>query len=109
MKRQESKMYFTANNIIKNKITFGVTKNNNADRLDIAYGIDKNFSLGCAISITSILENNLNCKFDFHIFSNEINDDFKSNLKKLTDKYNTTISIYLVDDNNLSNLPITKN
>ncbi|WP_442899731.1 glycosyltransferase, partial [Gilliamella sp. App2-1] len=86
---------------------FGV--NDNIHQLNIAYGIDKNFFLGCAVSITSILLANPNLDFSFHIFTNYINNELEKKLEQLADKYNTNITIYLVDDNNLSNLPTTKN
>ncbi|WP_085247737.1 lipopolysaccharide 3-alpha-galactosyltransferase [Gilliamella mensalis] len=100
-------MYFNANNIIKKRIRFENSQIVNP--LNIAYGIDKNFFLGCAVSITSILLANPNLNFSFHIFTNYINDDFEKKLEQLAYRYNTDISIYLVDDNNLSNLPTTKN
>ncbi|MWP62868.1 glycosyltransferase [Gilliamella sp. Pas-s25] len=100
-------MYFNANDIIKKRIRFGI--NHNVSQLNIAYGIDKNFLLGCTVSITSILLANPNLNFSFHIFTNYINKDLEKNLTLLVNKYITNITIYLVDDNNLSNLPVTKN
>ncbi|MFQ0993602.1 glycosyltransferase [Gilliamella sp. BG2] len=100
-------MYFNANKVIKKRIGFASSHKGN--KLNIAYGIDKNFFLGCAVSITSILVANSNLNFSFHIFTNYINDDCEKKLEQLADKYNTDITIYLVDDNNLSNLPTTKN
>ncbi|MEI7365939.1 glycosyltransferase, partial [Pectobacterium parmentieri] len=41
------------------------------DTLNVAYGIDKNYAVGCGVSITSILINN-SIDFTFHVFS----DDF---------------------------------
>jgi UDP-glucose:(glucosyl)LPS alpha-1,3-glucosyltransferase len=100
-------MYFNANSIIKKSIKFGVHHNSN--QLNVAYGIDKNFFLGCAVSITSILLTNPNLSFSFHIFTNYIDDELENKLEQLSCKYNTEITTYLVDDNNLSTLPTTKN
>lgn len=100
-------MYFDASKVIKKKITIGT--NNNINQLNIAYGIDKNFFLGCAVSITSILLNNPELNFNFHIFTNSIDNDFQQKLQQLTDKYRTQITIYLVEDTHLINLPTTKN
>ncbi|MFQ1017133.1 lipopolysaccharide 3-alpha-galactosyltransferase [Gilliamella sp.] len=102
-------MYFDANKIIKKMIIFGARNNNNVNQLNIAYGIDKNFFLGCAVSITSILVANPSLNFNFHIFTNYINDDFEKKLEQLADSYKTTIAIYLVEDNGLLHLPTTKN
>ena len=102
-------MYFNASSIIKKKITIGTTSDINIKQLNIAYGIDKNFFLGCAVSITSILLTNLELNFNFHIFTNSINDDFQQKLHQLTDKYKTQITIYLVEDSYFNNLPTTLN
>jgi len=102
-------MYLDANQIIKKKITFYSNKSNNTNLLDIAYGIDKNFFLGCAVSISSILIFNPNLNFSFHIFTNYLSCDFEKNLKLLSQQYKTNITLYLVDDLSLSKLPTTKN
>lgn len=77
--------------------------------MNIAYGIDKNFFLGCIVSITSILLFNPNLSFSFHIFANYIDDSLQRRLNQLVNEYNVNITIYLVDDIYLSNLPTTKN
>lgn len=102
-------MYFNVNSIIKKKIIISSNNTNSKNQLNIAYGIDKNFSLGCCISITSILLSNQNCNFAFHIFTNFLDDDFQNKLNQLVDQNNICITIYLIDDNPLINLPTTKN
>lgn len=102
-------MYFDAISVIKKKITIGSSNDSNINQLNIAYGIDKNFFLGCAVSITSILLTNSELNFNFHIFTNSINDDFQQKLQQLTDKYKTQITIYLVEDSYFNNLPTTIN
>lgn len=101
-------MYFNESNIIKEVIIIG-TANSNNDTLHIAYGIDKNFFLGCGVSISSILITNPDYSFSFHIFTNFLNDEFQNKFKQLAENYNTCITIYLVDDNSLTDLPTTKN
>lgn len=105
---RKSAMYLDANHIIKKKITF-YNNSSNANQLDIAYGIDKNFFLGCAVSISSILIFNPNLNFSFHIFTNHLSDEFEKNLNLLARHYKTNITLYLVDDVSLSKLPTTKN
>ena len=102
-------MYLDANHIIKKKITFYSNNISNANQLNIAYGIDENFFLGCAVSISSILISNTNLEFSFHIFTNYLSCDFEKNLKLLSEQYKTNITLYLVDDLGLSELPTTKN
>ena len=102
-------MHLNADDHIIKKITFYHNNISNANQLDIAYGIDKNFFLGCAVSISSILIFNSNVNFSFHIFTNHLTGDFEKNLKLLSEKYKTNITLYLVDDVSLSKLPTTKN
>lgn len=102
-------MYLDVNHIITKKITFYNNNSNNVNQLNIAYGIDKNFFLGCAVSISSILIFNPNLNFSFHIFTNYLPKDFEKNFKLLSEEYKTNITLYLVDDLSLSELPTTKN
>lgn len=102
-------MYFNENTIIKEKIIIGSLNHIKEDNLNIAYGIDNNFTLGCVISITSILLANSASSFSFHIFTNQLDDKFQKKLKELVITYNTNVTIYLVDDSTLINLPTTKN
>ena len=102
-------MYFDAANIIKKKIVLGINPKKNDHKLDIAYGIDKNFFSGCIVSITSILLFNSNLSLSFHIFTNYIDDSLQSKLNQLVNEYNVNINIYLIDDIYLSNLPTTTN
>ena len=101
-------MHFSANHIIK-KITFYHNNSSYSNHLNIAYGIDKNFFLGCTVSISSILIFNPELNFSFHIFTNHLPCYLEKNLKLLSEKYKTNITLYLVDDINLSILPTTKN
>ena len=52
-------------------------------RLNIAYGVDKNFLFGACISVTSILENNKNVPLAFHIFSDYSDEDTCKKLNEL--------------------------
>ncbi|WP_335340456.1 glycosyltransferase, partial [Gilliamella sp. wkB171] len=63
-------MYCNTGSVIKKKLIFSASNLGKANLLNIAYGIDKNFFLGCAISITSILLTNPDNYFNFHIFTN---------------------------------------
>lgn len=76
---------------------------------NISWGIDKNYQLGAAISIASILFHNQNKDnyFTFHIISNEFEDSFIRRLKKLADQYSTVIKLYIIDPEPLYELPKT--
>ncbi|MBI0005870.1 lipopolysaccharide 1,3-galactosyltransferase [Gilliamella sp. W8126] len=101
-------MYFNANKIIKKKIEFFSNSNNNTDTLNIAYGIDRNFFLGCAVSISSILLFNSKFNFSFHVFTNSLSSEFERIMKLLNKQFNVNITIYLVDDDTFAELPTTK-
>lgn len=104
-------MYFNQDQVISNVLNYNYFDDQNDinSSFNIAYGIDKNFLFGCAISISSILLNNKNQKFQFHIFTDYLDDDFKAKFKALAQQYQTSISIYLVNCQELKKLPSTKN
>ncbi|WCG82977.1 lipopolysaccharide 3-alpha-galactosyltransferase [Pectobacterium sp. A5351] len=104
-------MYFSSQGIIKRKISFThpLTENSESDTLNIAYGIDKNFMFGCAISAASILLHNPDINFSFHIFTDSLNDDEEQKFRALSTQYNAEINIYIVDCDELKSLPSTKN
>lgn len=76
-------------------------------RLNIAYGVDKNFLFGACISVTSILENNKNVPLAFHIFSDYADEDTCKKLNELAVHYQTTISLYIINNDCFSAFPYT--
>ncbi|MEE3652206.1 MULTISPECIES: lipopolysaccharide 3-alpha-galactosyltransferase [unclassified Brenneria] len=104
-------MYFNKNDVITKKIILNKKNKNpeNNKELNIAYGIDKNFLFGCGISITSILLNNKDIDFTFHIFTDYFEDNDLIDFKKLSVDYNTKIIVYIVNCEELKDLPSTKN
>ncbi|MGQ5287800.1 glycosyltransferase family 8 protein [Pectobacterium actinidiae] len=74
--------------------------------LNVAYGIDKNYAMGCGISIVSILINN-NIDFTFHVFSDDFDDEFIEKLNILSEKFKTKIVLYKIDSEMLKTLPCT--
>ncbi|MCW2488129.1 lipopolysaccharide 1,2-glucosyltransferase [Candidatus Symbiopectobacterium sp. NZEC127] len=100
-------MYFD-NSIVKNKLAFlGAKEGNTEKALHIAYGIDKNFLFGAAVSATSAIINN-KIPITLHFFTDTIDDDDSHRFKKMAAKFNTNIYIYHIDNTPLKNLP-TKN
>lgn len=71
---------------------------------NIAYGVDKNFLLGAAISINSVLINNIDTDFNFHLFTDYIDDEYIQRFQKMITKYNSNIIIYLLDAEELKQL-----
>lgn len=103
-------MFFDKNNAVTKQINLSspdaIMPN---DGLNISYGIDRNFLYGCGISIASILKNNKNMHFSFHIFTDYFDEELECLFKDLAKQYCTKIKIYLVDCEQLKTLPSTKN
>ncbi|MEQ9900999.1 glycosyltransferase [Pectobacterium punjabense] len=76
------------------------------DTLNVAYGIDKNYAVGCGISVASILINN-NINFTFHIFSDDFDDEFIKKIDILAEKFKTKIVLYKINSEMLKTLPCT--
>lgn len=79
------------------------------DTFNISWGIDKNYQVGAAISIASILENNKqhDINFTFHIIADYLDKEYIALLTRLAEQYQTVIKIYHIDAEPLSALPKT--
>jgi len=76
--------------------TFG-DNTNDLPQLNIAYGVDKNFLFGAAVSMQSIVKYNSGIGLNFHIFCDAIDNDYLRRVALFTDKYkNVTVKIYIV-------------
>ncbi|OHT22628.1 lipopolysaccharide 3-alpha-galactosyltransferase [Providencia stuartii] len=96
--------------MIKRVISLGISDSDVSSYFHVAYGIDQNFLYGCGVSITSLLIHNQNTNFSFHVFIDDsINDDDIARFNEICTKYNTRVSIYIIDAYNLKSLPTTKN
>lgn len=104
-------MYFDKNKVISNILSYPVNQHEDKpnDSFNIAYGIDKNFLFGCMISISSVLLHNPSSSFHFHVFTDYIDQDYKEKIEALAKQYDTLITVYLVDCQELKNLPNNKN
>ncbi|GKW41733.1 lipopolysaccharide 3-alpha-galactosyltransferase [Pectobacterium parvum] len=100
-------MYFNQEKVIENKIIFSFSSEES--ELDIAYGTDKNFLYGCAISIASILLNNKDKILKFHIFTDTFEEKDNEKFCELAKLHNSNINIYIVNCLWLKNLPNDKN
>lgn len=74
-------------------------------KLDIAYGVDEKYLFASGISITSILLNNDNSAFAFHVFTDFLDFENESKFKKLAENRCADITLYLIDCTMLKNLP----
>ncbi|AMO80141.1 lipopolysaccharide 3-alpha-galactosyltransferase [Obesumbacterium proteus] len=102
-------MFFHEEQYIKDVITYiGNKPDDSSQYQNIAYGTDKNFLFGCAVSITSFLINNSELKFNFHVFTDSFSESDREKFKALAEQYKTNISIYLVNADSLKSLPENK-
>jgi lipopolysaccharide biosynthesis glycosyltransferase len=76
------------------------------NKIHILLTSDNNYAQYLAVTIISVLENNSQAEnLIFHIIENGINQENKEKILSLKNKYNTNISIYNLDNNNLEDLP----
>lgn len=94
------------NEFIKEIYSFGVeNEKNNYPELNISYGIDKNFLYGAGVSISSVLLNNQDINFVFHVFTDYIDDEYLNTFKNTAEQFDTSIKIYLIDPHYFIDLP----
>ncbi|MEB0010617.1 glycosyltransferase [Glaciimonas sp. Cout2] len=77
----------------------------NVDRatIHIAFGVDANYFRGMGVNIVSIIKNNPNLIFVFHVFAFSITKDIECRLKKLENNYNVLINVNILNKQILSN------
>ncbi|MBT0728297.1 hypothetical protein HGT73_13135 [Rosenbergiella australiborealis] len=97
---------FFGRELIKNKIEFSSLKSE--EELNIAYGADNKFILGAGVSIESVIINNENKKFKFHLFTDDISSENIEKISQICKKYETAIDIYNVNAELIRTLPTNK-
>lgn len=70
---------------------------NQGEPFHIAFGVDAPYFRYMAVTITSVVENNPDMTFVFHVFTFSATDDHRSKLQQLEEKYGTSIRIHLID------------
>ena len=98
-------MKFDSKKAIKEIIEFTHSDSGKPAQLNVAWGVDKNFMFGAAISMSSILHNNKDQDIHLHLFTDFIDDDYKRRADLLAKQYSVNISIYIMDANGLKVLP----
>lgn len=88
----------------KSRFNFSDSKK---EKFDIVYGVDENYCLGVAISITSLIINN-NIDFRFHVFTNNTSAEYEKRISLLAERYSSEIIIYFTDINFFKQLPSTE-
>lgn len=97
------------NEFIKEKHVFQTNlKIQNAPELNISYGIDKNFLYGAGVSISSVLINNADINFVFHVFTDYTDETYLKTFEQTAQNFNTTIIVYLIDPAYFLDLPTSQ-
>lgn len=65
--------------------------------MHIAFNINNAFFMQAGVAITSILENNKQKDFFFHIFCDGVSEDNIQKMQQTAEKYHTAICIYIMD------------
>lgn len=93
---------FSKNQFIIKKIKYELlpsrkTCQKNNDLIHVAFNIDDNFFMQMGVTVTSILENNKEKLFCFHIFCDGVSDDNLEKVKQLAEKYQQKFYVYFMD------------
>lgn len=93
---------FSKNQFIIKKIKYELlpsrkTCQKNNDLIHVAFNIDDNFFMQMGVTVTSILENNKEKSFCFHIFCDGVSDDNLEKVKQLAEKYQQNFYVYFMD------------
>ncbi|EMC8778641.1 hypothetical protein VMZ82_001471 [Providencia rettgeri] len=72
-------------------------KNIQDEKFNIAYGADKNFLFGTGVSIASVLLNNKDMSFHFHIFTDFLSHEDSELFNEISKLYNTCVTLYTLN------------
>ncbi|MGG4609654.1 glycosyltransferase [Providencia sp. Me31A] len=75
------------------------------NEFNIAYGADKNFLFGTGVSIASVLLNNPDINFHFHVFTDFLNDNDAQLFSQISQQYRTCITLHTLNLDMLKKLP----
>lgn len=97
------------NEFIKERFSYlADNKKEDAPELNVSYGIDKNFLYGAGVSISSVLINNSDINFVFHVFTDYVDDDYLKSFNETAKQFNTSIIVYLIDPKYFADLPTSQ-
>ena len=72
------------------------------DRKNIVLNTDSQYVVHCCTMLTSLLENNKNCKFNIHVISEGLKKSVINDIKNLVEnKYNQKLYLYIIDSEKL--------
>ena len=90
---------FAKNHFILDKKDFSYCENDykSDDYMHIAFNLDNNFMMQMGVTITSILKNNREKVFWFHVFCDGISEDNLEKFKKTLQRYKVKGTVYIMD------------
>ena len=94
--------------VVLKKITFDHSEHAKDNKLNIAYGVDRNFLFGSGISMTSVLINNPDIDISFYIVTDYVDDEYLSHIESLAKTYSTSVTVFLFNNQEFRKLPSTK-
>lgn len=94
--------------VVLKKIIFDHSDHAKDKKLNIAYGVDRNFLFGSGISMTSVLVNNPDIDISFYIVTDYVDDDYLSHIEDLAKRYGTSVTVFLFNSQEFRKLPSTK-
>ncbi|MQR00165.1 glycosyltransferase family 8 protein [Glaciimonas soli] len=65
--------------------------------LHVAFGADGDYFLGMGVAIVSVLENNRNVSFIFHVFTPAMTEENQRKLREIEATYQTVIDVKIID------------
>ena len=65
--------------------------------MHVCFNIDKGYLLQAGVSLTSIIENNPNKRFSFHVFTDEVDAEEENMMRSFAEKYNQDIWFHIMD------------
>ncbi|ROP56233.1 UDP-glucose/galactose:(glucosyl)LPS alpha-1,2-glucosyl/galactosyltransferase/UDP-glucose:(galactosyl)LPS alpha-1,2-glucosyltransferase/(galactosyl)LPS 1,2-glucosyltransferase [Enterobacter sp. BIGb0383] len=98
-------MIFDCHQSIKKILEFNHAPVGQDSQLNVAWGVDKNFMFGAAISMTSVLQHNSDLNIHFHLLTDYFDDDYQQKVITLAKQFSTNISIYIINAEGLKVLP----
>lgn len=95
-------------NVILEKYDINYASPSDKKKLNVAYGVDRNFLFGAGISMTSVLDNNADIDLHFYIVTDYVNQDYIECVTRLAQTYKTSVTILVFNNEKFRQLPSTK-
>ena len=92
-----SSEFFKKDTFVSSEQVFSYAKASELTTMHVCYNVNDPFISIMGASIVSVLENNRDCQFVFHVFTDGISETNTGMLETLAKQYKTCIKLYLLD------------